>query len=263
MAKPPAVKSSKPGTAVVSWAEKLANKAQEAASEERMSSASALSFRSGQLNISGQPVAGNALSVIVVGSVFENQYYDPAYDYEPDSPRSPICFAFSKKEGDLAPHEDSAIPQHEQCGMSGKPGCCEWNEFGSAEKGRGKACKNIRRLALISAAPLTPEAVRDGEILQAKLPVTSGPGWAQYVNMLAATYQRPPWAVITEIGAVPDPKTQFKVTFTFKGLISEDLLDVLEARHETTYDLLAIPYQANSEEEKPVKKKPVAKARKF
>lgn len=250
MAKPPAVKGS---TAIVSWADKLANLAQEAAKEEKVASGTAVTCRSGQLSIGGQPVAGNKLAVVVVGSIFENNYYDPDFDYDPEAPRSPICFAFSKKEEGLAPHADSSAPQHEACKG------CDFNEFGSALKGRGKACKNIRRLALMSAQPLTADGVKDGEIAYMKLPVTSGPGWAAYVNQLSAVHKRPPFAVITEIGAVPDPKTQFKITFKFLGLIEDDeILGVLEERHNASYDFLAMPYQANAETEAP-KKKPVGK----
>ena len=252
MAKVPAVKGS---TAVVSWADKLAAKAQEAAAEEKVSSGTAVTCRSGQLSIGGQAIAGNKLSIVVVGSIFENNYYDPEFDYDPDAPRSPICFAFAKKEEELVPHEDSSEVQHESCKG------CEWNEFGSAAKGRGKACKNIRRLALMSASPLTADGIKDGEIAYMKLPVTSGPGWAAYVNMLSAVHKRPPFAVITEIGAVPDPKTQFKITFTHKGNIEDDeLLGLLDEKNDGTFKFLAVPYQANSAEA-PAKKKPVAKGK--
>lgn len=225
-------------TAVVSWADKLAGFAKEAAKEER-AAGTMVTCRAGQLMVAGQPVAGNKLLVVIIGSLFENALYTD--DYDPDAPKSPTCFAFAKAEEDLAPHPESGHPEHDKC-----KGCVH-NEFGSAAKGKGKACKNIRRLAMIAASPLDAETVKSGDVALMKLPVTSGKEWAKYVQTLSAVHKRPPFAVITELGAVPDPKTQFKITFTFKGYVEEELLGTLVERHESSYDLMAVPYAPNSD----------------
>jgi hypothetical protein len=225
-------------TAIVSWADKLAGFAKEAAKEEK-ATGTMVTCRSGQLMIAGQPVAGNKLSVVIIGSIYENAYYSD--DYDSDNPKSPTCFAFAKTEEALVPHEDSAKAEHDKCKG------CQYNEFGSADKGKGKACKNIRRLAMISASPLNAETVQSGEVALMKLPVTSVKEWTKYVQTLNLAHKRPAFAVITELGAVPDPKTQFKITFTFKGLIEDDLVGALVERHQTVYDLMAIPYAQNTE----------------
>ena len=236
----------------MNWAEKLAGYAQEAAAEEKVSAGTSITCRSGQLQIGGQPVAGNKLSVVIVGSVFENAYYSD--DYDADNPKAPTCFAFAKVEADLTPHDESMEKEHDSC-----KGCPQ-NEWGSAAKGKGKACKNIRRLLMVSASPLTIDGVNSGDVAFMKLPVTSGKAWAQYVNTLAAVHKRPPFAVITEIGAVPDPKTQFKITFNHLSNIDDnELLEALHTKNEGSFDQLAVPYAPNAVEEKP--KKVVAKGK--
>jgi hypothetical protein len=204
------------------------------------------------------------LDVIIAGFGFENAYY--VDDFDPDDPKSPVCFAFAKEEDgedDMAPHPDSAEPQAKACAD------CEHNEWGSADKGRGKACKNIRRLALLSAKPLTEEAMLKGEIAVLKTPVTSVKGWKNYAHTIATVHNRPPFAVVTQLGAVPDPKSQFKLTFEHMANVEDEgVFNAIEKRRQSGLEALCIPYQPN--EEKPAKpvrgkaaaaKKPGAKSK--
>lgn len=247
-AKPPVkTGNSTRGTAVVSFEERMARLAKQTTEIEKPSASAFVSLRAGQLQYGGQPVAGNKLDVVIAGFGFENAYY--VDDFDPDDPKSPVCFAFaSEDEGDddMKPHPDSMQPQNDTCKG------CQWNEFGTADKGKGKACKNIRRLALLAAKPLTKEAMLKGEIAVLKPPVTSVKGWKQYANMCAAVHGRPPFAVVTQIGCVPDPKSQFKVTFEhLLNINDEEVVAAIEQRRKTSMDVLYTPYQAN--EEKPVK----------
>ena len=244
-------------TEVVTWQDELAKYAQAAVATQRASAGTALTFKSGIMKIGGQPVASNKLSVIVIGSAFENAYYDPSVPYDNDNPRSPICFAFGETDEGMAPHAQSTVKQHDDCTS------CPHNQWGSAEKGRGKACKNIQRLALMSASPLNVETVQQGEVAYAKLPVTSNKNYSNYVHLLAGVHKRPPFAVITEIATVPDEKTQFKVTFRHMGNVEESAVgSALLNRSRTSFELLAVPYVSNgddSAESKVEVKKPAGK----
>ena len=65
-----------------------------------------------------------------------------------------------------------------------------------------------------------------------KVPVTSVRAWAHYVQWVAATHKRPPFAMVTRIGLVADPKVQFRVTFEAVGPAEQRLIPALMARHD-------------------------------
>lgn len=229
------------GTAVGSatnWADRLAQFATEAVKAEAAPTGALVSAKAGVLQWQGQAVAGNKLDVVIIDSMYENALYEGNYD--PDNPQSPVCFAFAHDEEDLRPHEKSEKPQSDTCAN------CAQNEWGTADRGRGKACKNIRRLAMVSAAPLEAEAITASEVAFMKLPVTSVKNWINHVNTLAAIDKRPPFAVVTTIGTVPDAKTQFKITFTKKDNINDPaILEAVIQRHEAQKATPVAPYAAN------------------
>ena len=237
-----AVATKTESTAVASptnWQDRLAKFAVAAVAAEAAPSGSFITAKSGILQFAGNAVAGNKLDVVVVDSIYENTYYTGEYD--PDAPLSPVCFAFAHDDGDLVPHADSTEPQHSSC-----KGCPQ-NEFGTAEKGKGKACKNSRRIAVLPGTDLSAEALETAEVAFMKLPVTSVKNWGNYVNTLATIDHRPPFAVVTTLGVVPDLKTQFKVTFTKKALINDEgALDTLIKRMEAQQQTKTAPYQPNS-----------------
>lgn len=235
------------------WASRLAKFATDTVASEAAPSGSFVTAKAGVLQWQGQAVAGNKLDVVIIDSIFENALYEG--DYDADNPQSPVCFAFNHNGEELKPHEKSAKPQSGACAT------CPHNEFGSAEKGRGKACKNIRRIAMLSAAPMSADALENTEVAFIKLPVMSTKNWVNYVNTLATIDQRPPFAVVTTLGTIPDPKAQFKVTFAKKEAINDGaILDVLFKRHEAQKATAISPYTANSTAEKPA---PKAKSKKY
>lgn len=234
------------------WQDRLAKFAVAAVAAEAAPSGSFISAKSGVLQFANAAVAGNALDLIVIDSIYENTFYTGTYD--PDNPESPVCFAFAHDDSELTPHPDSTEPQHATC-----KGCPQ-NEFGTADRGKGKACKNSRRIAVLPGADITSTALETAEVAFMKLPVTSVKNWGNYVNTLATIDHRPPFAVVTTIGVVPDLKTQFKVTFTKKALINDEAaLDTLIKRVEAQQQTKTAPYQPNST--KQVDTKPKGKSK--
>lgn len=230
------------------WAARLGQYAKAAVETEAAPAGSFVKVKAGMLQWQDQAVQGNKLDVAIIDSIFENALYEG--DYDPDNPQSPVCFAFAHDEEALKPHEKSAKPQNATCAG------CPHNEFGSAEKGKGKACKNIRRLAMLPASPMDAQTLETTEVAFIKLPVMSTKNWINYVNTLATIDGRPPFAVVTTLGTVPDAKAQFKVTFTKKEPINQpDLLDVLIKRHEAQKVAAIPPYVANTDAEKAAPKK--------
>ena len=252
----------KPGsTAVVNYEERLAAKAAESAqAEANVGGGSFISVKGGQLTYQGNTIKGNELDVVVLTSIHENCYYGDRYD--PDNPQPPLCYAFGTDDKDMAPHPESAEPQNATC-----DGCAN-NEFGTADNGKGKACKNIRRLSMIPGDPLDEESAQSADTAYLKVPVTSVKGWASFVKTVATLDKLPPLGVVCRIGVIPDPKSQFKVTFQKVDRVPRELIGILLDRSDTENEAIRFPYAKPSEEEKPVRgkagaKKPPAKRSKF
>ena len=240
--KPAAAKS----TAVVPWEAEMAQRDVKAAKAEKITGLTKkLSTRGGILSIDDTPVEDNELRVIVVGSVHENQYYTEAYN--PNTPTVPACYSFSDPEADapedgMAPHEEAEDKQGDDNGLCSN---CWANQMGSADVGRGKACKNIRRLAVITEDALeSVESLSEAEVRMLNVPVMSTKNWAKFVNAVAEDMSRPYWAVVCLVKVVPDPKSQFQITFKFEELINFDgeLYEAMKKKVTAVNQQLVLPY---------------------
>jgi len=235
----------KPGTAMAAWDEKLAKLAEISSGVEDSVSLGGtfISCKGGQLSFNGNTIPGNRMNVIILDHILENTYYVDRYD--PDNPQPPDAFALGRDEETLTWHEDSIEPY---AGTLCKDS--DINQWGSADQGRGKACKNSRRLALITEDGL--EDVANAEVAMLKIPVTSVKGWAGYVKSLADQLKRPPLGVVTEISLIPDAKTQFKMMFKLIGTIDDgDSIGELIEKRDTVEQALFAPYQPREEQAPP------------
>jgi hypothetical protein len=256
----------KPGTAIVDWEKEMAAQAEIAAGGQRSSGGGKFfSMRAGQLTFDGEPLPGNQVPVIILADIIENYYYDKPFD--PDVPASPICFAFAHSESEMEPHEavdqdDYFERQSETCRT------CPKNEWGSAPVGRGKACKNSMRLAMIPAGVYKPQGkgrnaglelelyddtddYEKSEIAYMKLPVMSVRNYSTFVRDVATNMRRPPHGIITNIAVVPDPRSQFKVEFEVIEEIDNELIAIIMARHATAKAGIDFPYTPPPADEAP------------
>lgn len=232
-------KKPEPTTAVANYEDRLASLAKQAVqTEAHVGGGSYISTRGGQLSYNGGVVPDGKMNVIVLDHVCENAFYEGRYD--PNDPSSPACFAFFRNADEAAPHEKAETPQADACEG------CPHNEFGSSDTGRGKACKNIRRLALITEDGM--EDIENATVAFLKVPVTSAKEWAGYVNSLNNTLKLPPLAVITELSIVPDSASQFKLKFKLVEKIEDaDVLGALLNKMDGCQRDLVHPYMPNSE----------------
>ena len=249
-----AKKTSK-STALVPWEQEMKAAAQRQSSVEKpVGLTKSISTRGGILSIDENAVPGNSLDVVVLVSVHENQMFDGPYN--PNVPQVPSCYAFGDPESDdpeenMVPHEKAKNPQDSKCA-----GC--WaNEMGSADTGKGKACKNVRRLAVVTSDALdSAEELETAEVRTLKIPVMSVKNWANYVRTkLGEELERPTWGVVTTISVVPDAKSQFKINFAFKELVNFDqgLYDAMKSKiREVTPNMVA-PYPELEEEAPPAR----------
>jgi len=240
---------------LVKWDEELAKLAIEATKGISLPAGKFFSLRGGKISLDGAAV-GDSVSGIVVGMVYENQYFDEEFD--PDAPQSPVCYAFGyEKESMMAPHEESEKPQHEQCKG------CPHNEFGSADRGQGKACKNVVRIAIIAEDDL--ENLDEAGVVFMKIPVMSVRNWERYAKVdLAKTLKRPYYTVVTKITLEADNKSQFRVLFSLeKEINNSKMFSALKTLWEKTMGTIAFPYQVQDRSENKGKKKLPTKKLKF
>jgi len=223
-AKKPAPSASR---AVVDWQKVLLDKARMAkkvAANIGGGSRNVLSFKGGRISYQGGTVPGNVLDVVVLSAINENNFYRGKYD--PNNPASPVCYAFGSPTGDdedMAPHDASPDKQSDHCRD------CPQNEWGSADTGRGKACKNVVSLAMVTADALdSPEAMAKAEVFYAKLPVTSGKAWKGYVANCGDKHYI---QFVTQLGTEPQGET-YLVTFDAQREVDGPIMGPLLQKSE-------------------------------
>lgn len=248
-------------TAVANWEEEMEAQAKAAAAQEaNTGGGSFFSTRAGVLAFGGQAMPNNEMTVLVADGILENTWY--AGEFDSDNPSPPTCYAFGRDEADMAPHLTIV-----QAGTAQSKLCkdCEKNTWGSAEKGAGKACKNQRRLALITAGKIDSKTNAFEPILDPahylntsvgflKVPPTSIANYANYVKNISAALKRPPHGVFTKVKVSPHPKKQFEITFEALGECPGEIMSAIMQRHKQERELIEFPYQlGDGKKKEPVK----------
>lgn len=187
----------------------------------------------------GESKLGDEFDGIILGTAMVNQYYEG--DYDPDNAAGPVCFAIADLEGAedpqavadaMAPPADLATKVADKCVL------CPMNAWGSG-KGRGKACKNGRRVTVLGYSPTTDLKKTEGARLN--IPVTSVRKLADYAKRLAET-GRPLLATVTRFSLTPGEKGGFSMDFEPVAPINDlKILDVLEQRAKEGRESLLAP----------------------
>lgn len=240
-----ATKTTKPGTQVILWEQEMkAAAVKQAAGEKVFEGFKKINVQSGFMMIDGEPVKDNTLDVIVLAAVPLNEYYSTAYN--PAKPTVPDCYAYGDPKAEDP--EEGMAPGDVEDQQSTKCDGCEKNVFGSADTGRGKACKNVRRLLVMTDDSL--DNMKDAEERSLSIPVMSVANWAKYVkNVLGDEIGRPYYGVVTTISVKPDPKSQYRMHFAFKELINfdQDLWAAMKAKTEAAMKAIIAPYPKQSD----------------
>jgi len=160
---------------VVSWQQALADNAQKGKSpKEKALTGDYISIKGGRFSLGGVKIGlegkGFELDCVVIAWIFEKAYYDT--DYVEGETSAPACAALSYDEDELIPFEDAPAVQCDNCAD------CWANEWESGT-GKGKACADRRRLALIVAGKND-----EMELKLLNIPPTSLKNWKAYINDL-------------------------------------------------------------------------------
>lgn len=167
------------------------------------------------------------IHAVVVDFISANYYFEGAFD--PNEIEPPLCIALSPDPSTMAPDPKSPERQSDTCAG------CQQNQFGSAARGRGKACQNTRLLYLLST-----DANADTAGLILKVSPTALRGFDAYVSSIARTFQCPPIGVITEIGLNPDLDYP-SLVFGNPQPVGQDLLAEAMSRKDLARERLLTP----------------------
>lgn len=189
------------------------------------------------------------MRVVMVDYGYENALYEGKYD--PENPTSPVCFALAKTIDEMAPHETSPKPQSDNCKS------CPHNQFGTADSGRGKACKNSIRVAVLSTATKKFDAdfVEKSDAALIKLPPTSTKHFRGYLKKITDGLQLPLFSVMTDLSFDEDEASPVVIPQFGDEINDRKTLHALIEKREVVQAALMQPFDvSNYSEDKPKKK---------
>jgi hypothetical protein len=189
-----------------------------------------ISFRGGAITLAGNTLQ-NPLPIVLLAHGYERSFYSKPF--QPDVAASPDCYSYDGE----TPHPDAKVPQSDNCSQ------CRYNQFGSAQNGKGKGCKEGARLAFIMADALEgADRVAGAVILQGRLSVLNSKNFRSYAGFFAES-GAPTWSSVTLLRNEPDSKSQYLTTFVNEVVeLDDDIMDAIAARVAEAEKLLVQPY---------------------
>lgn len=266
----------KASTQVNTWEAELLKSATIATKSEANSIAHPTISMAGGMSYQGAKLPNDEMAAIILDSVHLNLYYPGAYNS--DTPSAPTCYAFGrtneegKLEGvdtwngsrEMGPHKDcAATKQHTDCAS------CPMNQWSSADRGKGKACQNTRRLGMIPAGTLVdgrftpytkPEQIAAAQVAYLKVPPTSGKEFAAFVVQTANALARPLWGIFSRVKRVAY-SSYFKIEFLPLASIPNTLMEATFKRQQEVKDDICYPFQPQAANVAPLA--PQKKLRKY
>lgn len=225
--KEPVAAPEKASTAVMSIQEQIAQQIarQNETAQGLRSSGSYIGFKNAQLKVDGISIPTNELNVRVLAALSERAWYSK--DFDADAVQVPDCYALD----DSVPHLESSNPQADNCGD------CPHNKWGSATRGKGKACRESARVIVIPAnVPLA-----SAQMYTAKVPVTSLSTVTSFTSRCGQA-QKLMGEFVTKLSVTEDKKTFFKVHLTPVEVSADlDMAALLKAQ-DAAYNLAMTPY---------------------
>lgn len=157
------------------------------------------------------------LLAVVLDFIGINQYWKGVYNPNVRAPAD--CYAINKVLKDLAPPVRD--PQNPKAAFVANPQAvrceiCPQNKWGTGVNGKGKACKNQRRMIIVA-----PDFDEKSQPMTLQIPPTATTHWDKFVLDVASDGQMMPIQVITEISFDPNkdyPTLLFKLHEELNGV---------------------------------------------
>lgn len=167
------------------WEREMAEKAKRAVAAIA-TGGSFLSIKGKKFRFEGTDL-GDYVDAIIVDYAPVNAYYNNA-KFDPENPAMPTCFAIAKVDanGDIDHESKNLAPGEVPDVQSDACDGCPQNDFGSGE-GRGKACKNMIRVALLMVGSDSGGDVTEADkaiFVVLNLPPTSIKSFAKYIRFI-------------------------------------------------------------------------------
>lgn len=257
MAKPKAIVKVEQKSQEIVQLEPWEIEAQQAVKEARASETLGIpriTHRAGVLKFNDQPVKDNRLVCAVMTYTLSKEYYPDKFD--PAKPATPSCYAFigygTDAESKMVPHTACSDKQADACQG------CKWNAFNTAEVGRGKACKDSRRLLVTFG--VEGKGAQLGEVAVVSVPPASLKGWSAF---LGAAQQVNPihgfFGVLTEITTYPLNNGGHGLAFKVLDKLDKAQVQALHAKGKEMQGELMKPFPVIDQEEAPPQRSEKAK----
>ena len=185
-------------------------------------------------------ITGDPQELVILDFVSTNMLYDGVYD--PGNVQPPICFAIGDNPDRLIASDNSSDKQSDTCAA------CPMNRYETAARGKGKACKNMRLLAVMPA-----DATEEDGIWLLKVSPTGLKSYDGYVRNLAQRNGLAPIQVVTKVGF--DPNEEYpSLRFAPEAVLDGERLAFFASRIEEAGQLIrSEPDYSGYEAPKPAK----------
>lgn len=189
------------------------------------SSGSYICFKNAQLKVDGIAIPANQLDVRVLAALSKRAWYSK--DFDADAVQVPDCYALDND----VPHEQASNPQADSCAE------CKHNKWGSAVRGKGKACRESACVIVIPAnVPLA-----SAQMYTAKVPVTSLSTVTSFTSRCGQA-NKLMGEFVTKLSVTEDKKTFFKVHLQPVEVTPEMDMAALLKCQDAAYQLAMTPY---------------------
>lgn len=222
-----------------------------------------ISTKGGTFKIDNNDI-GKKIKLAVVDFIYEKTFYSGRYD--PNVAATPDCYAFARPQAGEKPGEaearmvaHDAAPNKQNPQSDGKSPCrgCKWNEFETAEVGRGKRCKDVRRVLVLSprldqaGKPVVDDSVvAKAEVRQLSFPPASLKWWSAYYGSLGElTKTGNIREAIMEVEIVSLPSGGHGLKPTFAGRVTSEGLKAISELRKARDGALTQPYPVIAAEE--------------
>lgn len=236
------------------WEKDLADEAKAEQAKETLGTPR-ISHKGSQIKIEGKAVEGNRLPLVVLDYCHSRAYYEGEFDPDAKVGQTPVCYAFGTDDSALKPHEAAPDKQAESCKG------CPHDAFGSAEKGRGKRCKDERRVMCFVGID-DADSIAKGEMRQFSIPPGSLKNWGNYLNVIKeVSPSGNVRTVLTEMSTEPGEKGAYRLTFKATERLDREFVQALMARRQDAQGKMYAPYPVITEEEPAPKRSEKSKSK--
>jgi hypothetical protein len=170
---------------------------------------------------------GDEFDAVILGVARGNFLYEGKYS--PGDNSKVVCYALSEDlDAELFPPEDLATKESDACST------CWANEYGSDDRGKGKACRNY---AIVAGVPvgtdrdLHPLVLEKAEGFRLRVPPTSLVAFASFAAKVTKVMERAFFTVKSRFHIEKHPQKQFEVTAELMdGIQDIEALSILKGR---------------------------------